>query len=176
MIGPTEAALESGMTQSNASYLKRAHSSSQRKKDEIEESIQSKLWDSGPSMDWFDSDSEKKSLIPQVEEEPDKGWSELVAEQSESLPDLWQKKEKQLDSRIIEARNQALDKLVLSLSSIEPESLIGEKPKILAGIAKDLAGVVKLTNPDGSQSGVKVIINTVNQKEEDFYETIEIQM
>ena len=144
LIGPTEAARATGMTQANASYLKRAYSSSQEKHEELNEKIEEKLGDYAPPND------------------------------------LWTKpnRVKELESKLSQARTSALETMLASIENIHPAKLLDEKPKVLAGIAKDMAAVLNQTNPQGSTNnlGIKVVINTVDRKEESSYEVVEVQM
>jgi hypothetical protein len=125
VVGPTEAAEISGMTQANASYLKRAYSSSLERSKELDLKIKNKLAE-----------------------------------------------------KVDDAKDAALDKLLSSIGNIGEDKLKDLKPKALASIAKDLATVVdKVSSDNGREGGhLRVIINTVGQKDEDDYPTIEVGM
>jgi hypothetical protein len=156
LIGPTAASEASGMTQGNASYLKRAYSSNMERHLELDEKIQERL---------------NETL-------PNNGSGEIRTNGEFAPPkDLWTPR-KQVEDRLSAARTSALETLISSIEGIHPAKLLDEKPKILASIAKDMASVLNSTNPHGNSNnlGIKVIINTVDRKDEDKYEVVEVSM
>lgn len=122
--GPTIAAQESGMTQGNASYLKRAYSSNLEKSQELNRKIN-----------------------------------------------------EHLATKVDSARDLALDKLIASITHIDDEKLKDMKPQRLASVAKDLSAVVDKVSADRRDTGnFRVVINTVGQKDDSDYPTVEISM